>query len=288
MIEGLSPDQALPLAYGTTFGKAVPHWAMRSIRWSQFCRLLEKPATSKTGALSYLPGTITPGPGNKCKCSVFLHRTKKTVVSRWAITLDADYCGNAGSALVRNVERLQCAFAMHTTWSSTEDDERYRLIIPLDREVAPLEYSALARYMMDVLGRGMFDATCEQPSRLMYLPSSPNPDTYWLADRRNYPLLDVEFWLDLAGGPDVVEPRQEIEVAVGELTSLQKKQLRGLVFKVGNTEEGNRDSVLLWALKAAVDSGMDPDIAGPALAKAGMVAGLDEDVCWEKVGRVLG
>lgn len=287
-MSGGSPDQALPLAYGTTFGKAVPHWATREITWGQFCRLLAKPAATKTGALSYIPGTIVPGPGNKCRCTEFLHRTKKTVVSRWAVTLDADYCGNAGSGLVNNLHALGCRLAVHTTWSSTKDDERYRVIIPLDRAVGPLEYAPIARYLMDELGRGMFDATCEQASRLMYLPAAPDGgDQYWHTEFGGDP-LDVQEWLDLAGGADVVAPREEVEINVGELTALQKRQLRGLVLKVGNTEEGNRDSVLLWALKAAVDSGMDPDIAGTALAKAGMVAGLDEDVCWEKVGRVLG
>lgn len=283
MIDGL-----LPLAYGTSFGKAVPHWAIREVTWGQFCKLLKKPATSKTGAMSYIPGTIVPGPGNKCKCSAFLHRTKSTVTNRWAITLDADYCGSAGAGMIRNLKGLAAACAVHTTWSSTEDDERYRVIIPLDRAVGPLEYAPLARFLMDTLGRGMFDATCDQHSRLMYLPASPDAgESYWHATMGGDP-LSVEMWLDLAGGPDVVQVREEVEVHIGSLTTKQRNQLRGLFYKVRNTEEGNRDAVLLWALKAAKDCGMDPDIAGTMLAEAGMRAGLDEDVCWEKVARVLG
>lgn len=284
----LTDGSPLPLAYGTSFGKAVPHWAIREITWPQFTTLLRKPATSKTGALSYIPGLITPGPGNKCKCTEFLHRTKNTVQDRWAVTLDADYCGNAGSGLIASLVGLNSAVAVHTTWSSTPDDERYRVIIPLDRPVGPLEYRPLAAYLMDSLGRGMFDATCDQHSRLMYLPAAPEGgDTYWHAVMEGDP-LDVTFWLDLAGGPDTVPVREPVEVNVGHLTGKQRRQLRGLVVKVGSMEEGNRDAVLLWALKAAKDSGMDPDIAGEALAQAGMMAGLDESVCWEKVSRVLG
>lgn len=296
MTEGVGLDhKPLPLAYGTTFGKAVPHWAIREINWAQFCRLLAKPATSKTGALSYIPGTITPGPGNKCKCQEYLHRTKNTVRDRWAITLDADYCGNAGSALIRNLRSIDAAAAVHTTWSSTPDDERYRIIIPLDRFVGPLEYAPLARLMMDVLGRGMFDSTCDQHSRLMYLPASPDGgDTYWHAALGG-DLLPVDMWLDLAGGPDPeAAPGRDREVSKTSLERMvdlpprQFNQLRGLWHKVSTTAEGNRDAVLLWALKAARDAEIDPDIASNALIDAGMFAGLDEEVCVEKAKRVLG
>lgn len=285
----MTPADTLPLAYGTTFGKAVPHWAIRSVTWRGFCKLLDSPATSKTGALSYIPGTIVPGPGAKCKCSVFLHRTKETVRLRWALTLDADYCGNAGSGLIRNLKGLGSAVAVHTTWSSTEDDERYRVIIPLDRFVEPLEYSALARYMMDALGRGMFDATCDQHSRLMYLPArADGTETYWKAVMPG-PFLDADFWLDLAGGPDKPtervrpEPRED-----GLFTGYQYNQLAGLCVKMSKQGEGNRDNFLHWALMAAIDQGLDPETSGQKLAEAAVFAGLDEDVVWEKVGRILG
>lgn len=296
MTRGVSlAESSLPLSYGTSFGKAVPHWAIREITWAKFCQLLKKPATSKTGAMSYIPGTIVPGPGNKCKCDEFLHRTKKTVVDRWAITLDADYCGNAGSALARNLNSLEAAFAMHTTWSSTEDDERYRVIIPLSRSVGPLEYAPLANYMMSALGEGMFDSTCDQASRLMYLPArADGDDTYWLAVGEGDP-LDVEFWLDIAGGPDpepvVRDKGKAKETAMARMVDLPPahyNQLKGLWHKVSTTEEGNRDSILLWALKAVNDCGIDPDIAGDVLIDAGIYAGLDEAVCVEKVVRVLG
>jgi len=278
----------LPLAYGTTFGKAVPHWAIREVTWEQFCRLLRKPADSKSGALSYVLGTIAPGPGNKCKCKEYLHRTKKTVVDRWAVTLDADYCGNAGSGLLNHLKRLGVAAAAHTTWSSEVDDERYRVIVPMSRAVDPLEYGPISRVLMHQLGEGFFDHTCDQASRLMYLPAAPDGgDRYWLGVFDG-DLLDVDLWLDLAGGPDVVVEREPVEVSTGALTIKQNNQLRGLCMKMAHMGEGNRDAFLLWALKAALDDGMDPEIAGAKLAEAAIYSGLEPDVVWEKVGRILG
>lgn len=289
----MSGEQVKPLAYGTYFGKAVIHWAIRDITWPQFCRLLDKPAANKTDALSYLPGLIQPGPGKKCKCTKFLHRTKQNVVSRWAVTLDADYCGNAGSAMLSALKRMNVAAAAHTTWSSTEDDERYRVIIPLSRDVEPLEYGPIARWLMRELGEGFFDATCDQASRLMYLPAAPDGgDTFWRGVMRG-DWLDADLILDLAGGPDVEVVREYEDLGFDQLLCQMVAmpwwpQLRGLCNKVGNCEEGNRDSLLLWALKAAKDADMDLDFAGKALALAGMASGLEEDVCQEKVARILG
>lgn len=279
----------LALAYGTTFGKAVPHWKQREITWAKFCRLLETPAPAKEQAMSYVLGTLAPGPGAKCKCKEFLHRTKANLVSRSAITLDADYCGNAGSAMLRSLKHLDLVAAAHTTWSSSEDDERYRVIIPTDRPVLPLEYGPIARWFMRFLGEGMFDATCDQASRLMYLPAAPDGgDRYWLGVMEG-DWLDVDLWLDLAGGPDVVVEKVRPEtVPKTDMPFEQWCQLRGLFNKVRTCPEGNRDALLLWALKAVLDNGIDPDIAGPVLVDAGIEAGLDEDVCWEKVARVLG
>lgn len=279
----------LPLAYGTNFGRAVPHWKMREITWGKFCRLLQTPAAAKEEAMSYVLGTIAPGPGNKCKCKEFLHRTKATVVNRSAITLDADYCGNAGSALVGSLKRLGVAAAAHTTWSSEKNDERYRIIIPMNRLAGPMEYAPIARWFMRELGDGFFDHTCDQASRLMYLPAAPDGgDRYWLGVMDG-DWMDVDLWLDLAGGPDVVEDKVRPEPTPKvEMPFEQYVQLRGLFNKVRTCQEGNRDALLLWALKAVLDDGIDPEVAGPVLAEAGIEAGLDEDVVWEKVARILG
>lgn len=279
-----------PLAYGTNFGKAVPHWKIRDITWDQFCMLLQKPAASKSGSLSYIPGLIAPGPGVRCQCKVFLHRTKKTVQNRWAITLDADYLKRDGDPngeeLYLRLGKMKIAAAAHSTWSSSPGDARMRVIIPMSRPLSGSEYGPVVRRMMEVLGEGKFDKTCDQASRLFYLPAAQKGE-YSLQVWRG-PSLDADLWLDLAGGEDIVTERQRPEVSVGQLTIKQVNQLRALCTKVANQGEGNRDALLLWALKCVIDDGMDPEIAGAQLAEAAIYSGLEENVVWEKVGRVLG
>lgn len=282
----------LPMAYGTNFGKAVPHWKQRKVTWPQFCALLRTPAKAKTQALSYLMGTLVEGPGVKCKCHEFLHRTKATVVSRSAITLDADYLREAGdpdgAGLLSTLHRFGPAAAAHTTWSSEPMAARMRVIIPCDRPVLPLEYGPLSRFVMRMLSPEAFDKTCDQYTRLMYLPSAPEGGEYGLWTWGGNGFLDVDFWLELAGGPDVPSVRVVPEVTLGELDVQQVNQLSGLCRRVAHCEEGNRDSLFLWALKCVIDDGMDPEIAGEKLAEAAIYSGLDEDVVWEKVGRILG
>lgn len=234
--------------------------------------------------MSYIPGLIVSGPGGKCKCKEFLHRTKATVAGRWAVTLDADH---ADLDLPYRVKDLGLRSAVHTTWSSSAEEPRYRVIIQLSDSVNPLEYAPIARFFMRLLGKGSFDTTCDQASRLMYLPSSPNEEDYlrWTFAGS---AAEVGFYLDLAGGADVDVVREAPEVEVtGLLTRRQDRQLRGLCVKMAGMGEGNRDSYLLWALKAAIDDGMDPEIAGEKLAEAAIYAGLEEDVVWEKIGRIL-
>lgn len=286
-------DLVLPLAFGLETGKAVPHWGMREITWDKFVRFLASPASSKSGAISYIPGEIVPGPGGKCKCSEYLHRTKETVVSRWAITLDADHCAEAGDPtgfnLIEQLNLMGMLAVVHPTWSHTMEAARLRVVVPMDRAVKPLEYSAISRLLMEMLGAEKFDHTCEQASRLFYGPSTPNKDDYWITASGDC-LMDADLWLDLAGGPDVpqvIEPPVRARKG-SNVTAHEVNILRGLCKKLAECQEGNRDSLLLWCLKVVKEQGIDPELAGELLVGAGIHAGLDEAVCWEKVERILG
>ncbi|WP_330626050.1 hypothetical protein, partial [Clostridioides difficile] len=57
---------------------------------------------------------------------------------------------------------------MYSTHSHTENNPRYRLVIPLTRPVLPEEYQAISRMIADTIGIDMFDDTTYQPHRLMY------------------------------------------------------------------------------------------------------------------------
>lgn len=99
------------------------------------------------------------------------HRRNGSVMSRQIITLDVDFApANLWDELMDNLE-LDCAMALYSTHKHTEKKPRLRLIIPIDRQVTPDEYEAIARKIAEKIDIEYFDDTTFQPTRLMYWPS---------------------------------------------------------------------------------------------------------------------
>ncbi len=97
-------------------------------------------------------------------------RKTDTVGSRQLLTLDADFVKGDLWASVEII--LGCACAMYSTHKHSSENQRLRLVIPLDRAVTPDEYQAIARRVAGDLGIDFFDDTTYQPHRLMYWPST--------------------------------------------------------------------------------------------------------------------
>ncbi len=103
-------------------------------------------------------------------------RIRGSVKKRTLITLDLDY------ALPDVWEDFTllfgCAAAMYSTHSHTAEKPRYRLVIPLDREVEAEEYEAIARKVASDIGIDQFDDSSFQVERLMYFPSTSKDGEY--------------------------------------------------------------------------------------------------------------
>lgn len=103
-------------------------------------------------------------------------RKKGNVVHRQLITLDADFANRDfwdGFTLV-----FDCAAVLYSTHKHCPEKPRYRLIIPLDREVMADEYQAISRRVADMVGVDQFDPTTYAPERLMYWPSTSSDGEY--------------------------------------------------------------------------------------------------------------
>jgi hypothetical protein len=113
-------------------------------------------------------------------------RKKDTVESRSMICLDADHA-DAGF-LERVTAEFQHQCAIYSTHSHTPEEPRFRLVIPLSRDVSPDEYGALARLVAQEIGMDAFDDGTYQPERLMYWPSCPSDGEYIFRVVNNEPL----------------------------------------------------------------------------------------------------
>ncbi|WP_252234767.1 virulence-associated E family protein [Clostridium sp. ZS1] len=90
--------------------------------------------------------------------------------------MDIDYSkGDVWSS----IELLfDCAVFMYSTHSHREDNERYRLVFPLNREVSSEEYQAISRMLASEINIEIFDDTTFEPARLMYNPTTPKDGQY--------------------------------------------------------------------------------------------------------------
>ena len=98
------------------------------------------------------------------------HRKADTIVSRSLLTLDID---NGKETTLGEIEDFMAgtAWCLYSTHSHTQAKPRYRLVVPLSREVTPDEYVPVARRLAAELGIEIFDPSTYEPCRLMYWPS---------------------------------------------------------------------------------------------------------------------
>lgn len=146
------------------------HWSGGNITWEEIRAWMDTPALTKAcgnyvlGVLGETTDVHKTG-DEPCHGT---HRTKRSIQSRGVITLDVDYpaVGFIADALMLPYRAL-----IHTTYSSTPKEPRYRILIPLDRPIAPDEYYVAAAAIMQSLGEDQFDKGSVQPERYMFKPS---------------------------------------------------------------------------------------------------------------------
>ena len=104
-------------------------------------------------------------------------RKADAISARSLVTLDIDYGEASTLGTVRDM-LYGTAWCIYSTHSHTPATPRYRLVVPLSREVSPEEYIPIARRVADDIGIDMFDSSTYEPSRLMYWPSCPRDGEY--------------------------------------------------------------------------------------------------------------
>ena len=132
-------------------------------------------------------------------------RNARSVQLRSMLTLDVD---NGVPELWDEIKlTVGYTCAVYSTHKHRPGAPRYRLIIPLDRDVSPDEYEAIARRVASDIGIDYFDDTTYQPSRLMYWPSCSR-DAEYLFDRVDGELLSADEvlaeypdWRDVSAWP---------------------------------------------------------------------------------------
>lgn len=119
-------------------------------------------------------------------------RRSNSVLCRSLLTLDIDFAGSHfwdDFTLFNNMAAI-----CYSTHKHTPQVPRLRLLIPLDREVSPEEYEAVARKLAEEMGIDQFDDTTYQASRLMYWPSTSQDGEYFF-QAQDGPELNADAYL---------------------------------------------------------------------------------------------
>lgn len=161
-----------------SFGKhrADTNWKPEYLTWEEFVDRLRKVRLTNETMAEYDKmstadkGKAKDGPSFVGGLVRGGRRKKESIDSRSLITLDADF---ADDGFLFTVELILggMAYAIYSTHSHRPKKPKYRLIVPVDRALAPDEYAAVSRKLADQIGITYFDRTTFDVHRLMYFPS---------------------------------------------------------------------------------------------------------------------
>lgn len=103
-------------------------------------------------------------------------RQKKDVLSRSLIALDLDYA--TPSTFYDIKSRIDVDSFVYSTHKSTPESPRFRLVIPLSRDIKPIEYEPIARKIAEKFGMDVFDDSTYEFNRMMYFPTVSKDGVY--------------------------------------------------------------------------------------------------------------
>jgi predicted P-loop ATPase len=204
-----SPDPSYPAAFGS--GKNTAHWKPATVTWSEIIGWMQDPKDSKdVGGYVFADlvsrRKIHASTGKEC--SGGYHRDNKSIETRSAlIVLDVD-AADPGFEVVVEMLLAGHAYVLHTTYSSTPDDPRYRLIVQADREMTVVEYGQAAESLAQRLPGATVDRRSFAAAQFMYFPAEQRPGwfEYWVGAGEPLEVDDLLATLEFVDAEDVPAP----------------------------------------------------------------------------------
>lgn len=220
--------------------RSARSWKSQKMSWSELAKKLAEPTVTNETAAEYAKMSKADK-GQKKDVGGFVggyipkngRRVRGSVEERYLITLDAD---NPGEDFIvdLDMELGGMEYVLYSTHSHTTGNPRYRVIIPVDRPMAPDEYQAVSRRIADNIGIEFFDPSTHQTERLMYWPSHPKDVEYvYLHSEGSLVSVDTYLstyrdWRDTSLWPTSEKESQiRLDAAKKQGNPLEKKGLIG-------------------------------------------------------------
>lgn len=225
-------DGKIDIATGMSAKSKI--WKNKSFQWSELVQRLSEEFKTNETFKEYISSTREEQ--SKIKdvggyVGGYLRngrRKPENVVHRQLMTLDIDFAHN--DFWDDFCLQFDNAGVLHSTHKHHESSPRYRLIMPLSREVTPDEYVAISRKVAGLLNIELFDNTTFETNRLMFWPSNPKDVEYyfrfqdgeWIdADQILHSYLD---WTDSSLWPTADKQLQSIKTATEKQEDPENKK----------------------------------------------------------------
>jgi putative DNA primase/helicase len=183
------------LALSTGKDRFEKSWQNKEVLWSDLVKKLSTTHYTAETHAEYIAATKTRQDeikdiGGFVGGHILKGRRKNgNILYRSIVTLDIDF---ANSDMWEDFTMMYTeAAAIYTTHKHSTESPRYRLIIPLNRQVLADEYEAISRKIAGVFDIEIFDRTTFQPARLMYWPSTSKGSDYFYA-YQDGPFMDAD------------------------------------------------------------------------------------------------
>ena len=118
---------------------------------------------------------------------------------------------------------------LHSTHSHRKNSPRFRLIVPLSREVTPDEYVAVARWVAGELNIERFDSTTFELNRLMFWPSVSKDAEYYIRKSKgsildpDWVLSQYKDWTDVTEWPVAADYNAKLKNAADKQEDPESK-----------------------------------------------------------------
>lgn len=174
-------DGKIDIAEGRSAESKV--WKNKNILWSEFLKRLSNPVVTTETFKEFIAATkqeqhkIKDVGGYVGGYLVGGKRAINSVGHRRLLTLDIDFAHiNLWDDFCLMFDN---AAILHATHKHCSESPRYRLVMPLSRDVTPEEYVAISRKIAEIIGIELFDNTTFDVNRLMFWASVPKDVDYY-------------------------------------------------------------------------------------------------------------
>jgi len=225
-------DETLSIATGMSVRSKV--WTNTEMRWSAIVKKLQTENKTNETYREYISSNrddrskikdVGGYVGGYLKNG---RRNPSNVVYRQLITLDIDF------AHLDFWDDFTMIFGnsavLHSTHSHSEAKPKYRLIMPISREVSSDEYVAISRNIAGILGIELFDNTTFETNRLMFWPSNSYDTEYYFKFQdgefvdADYILSTYKNWTDSSSWPTASKRFDDVVADVSKQQDPENKK----------------------------------------------------------------